>query len=92
MPSGFDGSGRSPAARSTVVVVVLTADVGGDDELPPFEQPFTARPTAPAPSPLKNVRRESTALFYTRTVWGWGERAHRGSWLPGWLSLARRAL
>lgn len=68
VPAGFDGSGRSPAARNTVVVVVLTdaefdASEPGADEPPPFEQPFTAMPMAPAPRPVRKVRRESTALF-----------------------------
>src|SRR3954449_7941683 len=71
VPSGFDGSGRSPAARRTVVVVVLTDDEldasdRGADELDPFEHPFTAKPTAPAPSPVRNVRLESMSLFLAR--------------------------
>src|SRR4051795_11120767 len=67
VPSGRDGSGRSPAARSTVVVVVLGAVVVvvPDDEPLPLEQALSATVAAPAPRPVRNVRRESTEAFYT---------------------------
>src|SRR4051795_456608 len=65
VPSGRDGSGRSPAARSTVVVVVLGAVVVvPDDEPLPLEQALSATVAAPAPRPVRNVRRESTQAFY----------------------------
>src|SRR3954468_11164917 len=63
VPAGLVGSGRSPAARSTVVVVVL----GADDELgelDPFdEHALIASDAAPAPMPVRNVRRLSTTAF-----------------------------
>src|SRR5437870_12268850 len=71
VPSGLVGSGRSPAARRTVVVVVLSAaDDADEDELDvlePFdEHALMATEAAPAPRPVRNVLRESTTRVSTR--------------------------
>jgi hypothetical protein len=54
VPSGREGSGRSPARRRTVLGFRAGGGDGADGEHPP-----SASPAAAAPAPIKKLRRGS---------------------------------
>src|SRR4051812_2787290 len=73
VPSGFVGSGRSPAfsAGGSVVVVELGADEAEDADAPGFEESEHAAMAHPAVAvaPMRKLRRESVTLLVYYAAW-----------------------